>query len=109
VKAAVAISIGIGTAVLNLALSAPALAQAHLSGQAPDRQTGAIAAVQRLSESDLKAFYVQCSSAAMRRGLGGGDIALCSVGYELLLKRAFRGDFLALLMWSKSQPTPEQK
>ena len=103
------IAISLGAAALNAALMTPAFAQAHLSGSAPDGRIPAIAAVERLSEPELKAFYMHCSRAAMRRGLGGGDIALCSVGYEVLLKRAFRGDFQALLAWSKSQPESERR
>jgi hypothetical protein len=59
--------------------------------------------LQRLSERDVKQFYLGCSAAAMRGRLGGGETAACSVGYEVLLQRHFGGDFHALLAWSRKQ------
>lgn len=58
--------------------------------------------LERLSDLDLKRYYLRCSQAA-RNELGSGGIALCSIGYELLLQRAFGGDFYALLAWSREQ------
>lgn len=60
--------------------------------------------LERLSEAEVKQFYLGCSGAAMRGRLGGGETAACSVGYEVLLRRHFGGDFHALLAWSRSQP-----
>lgn len=65
--------------------------------------SAAIAHIQQLTDSDLKEFYLRCNRAAMRGGLGSGEAALCSVGYETLLKRTFEGDFLALLDWRRAQ------
>jgi hypothetical protein len=39
----------------------------------------------------------------MRSQLGSNDIAVCSMIYEELKKRAFHGDFEKLLAWSKAQ------
>ena len=59
------------------------------------------AVLERLSETDLKEFYLRCSREAIRGRMGAGEIALCSQGYELLLKRSFGGDFFALLEWRR--------
>jgi hypothetical protein len=74
----------------------------------PDSETAAaedeiVARMQRFSDADLKRFYLHCSRAATR-SLSSGDIAVCSVGYELLLRRTFGGDFDALLAWSRRHP-----
>lgn len=63
----------------------------------------AVVHITQLADADLKAFYLRCSRAAMRGMLGSGETALCSVGYETLLKRTFAGDFTALLAWRRSQ------
>lgn len=65
--------------------------------------SAAIAHIQQLADSDLKEFYLRCNRAALRGGLGSGEAALCSVGYETLLKRTFEGDFHALLDWRRAQ------
>jgi hypothetical protein len=95
------ILISLGTVVLNAGLLAPASTQAQVSGNARDGESRAMVTIQELSEPDLKAFYVRCAHAAMQQALSGTEIALCSVGYELLLTRSFRGDFYAFLAWSR--------
>lgn len=47
----------------------------------------------------LKTFFLHCSREAGERVLALGEAAVCSVGYEVLLKREFGGDFDALLAW----------
>lgn len=47
----------------------------------------------------LKAFFLHCSRVAEQRVLPLAEAAVCSVGYEVLLKREFGGDFDALLAW----------
>lgn len=64
--------------------------------------SAAIAYIQQLADTDLKEFYLRCNRAALRGGLGSGEAALCSVGYETLLKRTFEGDFRALLDWRRA-------
>lgn len=59
------------------------------------------ATLENLSEPDLKEFYLHCCRQSLRGRLANGEIAMCSAGYELLLKRAFGGDFLALLEWRR--------
>jgi hypothetical protein len=62
------------------------------------------AGIEALSEREAKEFYLECSRAAMLGQLGTGETAVCSVSYEVLLRRHFGGDFHALLAWSRSQP-----
>jgi hypothetical protein len=62
------------------------------------------AGIEVLSEREAKQFYLDCSRAAVRGRLGSGETAVCSIGYDVLLKRHFGGDFHALLAWSRSQP-----
>lgn len=77
--------------------------QAQELGPALDHESRLVAALRELPEYDLKAFYLRCSRVAVQRSLGSNEIALCSLGYEVLLKRTFGGDFFALLAWSRGQ------
>lgn len=61
------------------------------------------ARIESLSEHEAKQFYLGCSRAAMRGRLDSGQTAVCSVGYDVLLKRHFGGEFEALLTWSRQQ------
>jgi hypothetical protein len=72
----------------------------------PDPGTRIAFQLATISEQDLKSFYMQCDRAAAQGSLGG-DVALCSVAYELLLKRVFDGDFFALLAWWRSEARAE--
>jgi len=83
-------------------LAAPPV-QADAADRAFGRERGHVAALHELPEEALKAHYLNCSRAALKGSLGSHEIMLCSLGYEILLKRAFNGDFLALLAWSKVQ------
>lgn len=56
---------------------------------------------ERLTEGEIKEFYIRCSSAALARPLDGSEAAACSIGYDVLLKRHFDGDFHALWAWSR--------
>ena len=58
-------------------------------------------AIERLSEVELKEFYLRCARESVRGRLGHGEIALCSAGYERLLNGTFRGDIRALLEWRR--------
>ncbi len=90
--------------LLALALLAASASHAQVPARPADADAAVQVAIHELSDGDLKAFYVRCSRAAMQQRLGGEEIALCSVGYELLLTRTFRRDFHALLAWSRTQP-----
>jgi len=59
--------------------------------------------MERLSESELKQFYLQCCREAAGRGLDTGETMACSIGYDVLLKNHFGGDFHLLLAWSRAQ------
>lgn len=52
----------------------------------------------------IKQRYLQCSAEATEHRLSGGEAALCSTIYEVLLRRHFGADFSALLAWSRQQP-----
>ena len=85
-----------------LLAAAPAPAQTALEPvAAPQHEALVVANLKTLSDGQLKAFYLGCSDAATARQLGSGEIALCSIGYEMLLQRSFGGDFMALLAWSR--------
>lgn len=87
---------------LAIAISAfglPALAL-DLDADALSHQNQLAGRLERASDADLKSFYLHCSQAG-RRSLGMGGVAVCSIGYELLLQRTFGGDFYALLAWSR--------
>jgi hypothetical protein len=84
---------------------------AHAQESAPERGApdeehlipGRFQAIRQMSESELKSFYLACSGMAMRTRLGAGSIAECSTAYQLLLTKAFGGDFHAFLQWRRSQ------
>jgi len=58
--------------------------------------------LERLSHDQLKAVYLGCSSAALKRSLAQGHVAYCSMVYEALKRRVFGGDFEALIAWSNA-------
>jgi hypothetical protein len=88
--------------VIALLAAAPVPAQTALEPvAAPQPEALVVAHLETLSDERLKAFYLRCSDAAVGGQLGSGEIALCSIGYEMLLKRSFGGDFMALLAWSR--------
>lgn len=60
--------------------------------------------LETMDERDLKRFYVRCSQQGIERRLDGGEAMTCSVGYDVLLKKHFGGDFQRLLAWSRSAP-----
>jgi len=59
------------------------------------------------SVAELKSMYLACSHAARRGELGRAGIMECSVVYEELKRRAFDGDFIRLLAWSRGQAAQE--
>ena len=104
-------------AVLWIGVCAAALAAGQAGAQGPpaeceaeppeghplaDREA-AMSVYERMPESCLKALFVGCSDAAGRQLLDMGSAAMCSMGYEALLKRGFGGDFHALLGWWRIQ------
>jgi hypothetical protein len=67
------------------------------------------ARLERLSERDMKLFYSRCSQEGLSRRLDGGEAIACSIGYDVLLKKHFAGDFERLLHWSRSQRAAETR
>jgi hypothetical protein len=56
-----------------------------------------------MSADAIKTLYGQCSQEAIERRLGGGEVAFCSIVYQVLLERHFGGNFESLLAWSRQQ------
>lgn len=62
----------------------------------------AVAEIRTLTEAELKRFYLRCARASVRGHISGGEIQLCSVGYEQLLQRVFGGNFREFLEWRRN-------
>ena len=60
-------------------------------------------AFERLSEHEIKAFYLRCSREVAERRMDGGEAMMCSVGYDVLLNKHFAGSFESLWAWSRAQ------
>ena len=73
----------------------PALAGGHPLAH----RAATIASLEHLPESCLKSMLVRCSDNADERLLDLGSAALCSMGYEALLRKSFGGSFGAMLVW----------
>ncbi len=90
--------------VLALALAGTgALASEERKDDASAEITPAklVDSIEQMTEAELKAFYLRCTREAVGGRLNRGHIALCSVGYERLLKSTFQGNFVALLEWRR--------
>jgi hypothetical protein len=59
------------------------------------------ARLEQLSELEMKTFYARCSQEGVARRLDGGEAMACSIGYDVLLRKYFDGDFERLLAWSR--------
>lgn len=58
-----------------------------------------LARFEQLPVGCLNVLFLRCSRDAGERFLDLGDAAVCSIGYEALLRRGFDGNFEALLAW----------
>ena len=58
-----------------------------------------LARYEQLSTECLKTVVLECARVANRVLLDPGSAAVCSFGYEALLRRGFGGDFRALVAW----------
>jgi len=101
---------GLAIGLLGIGL----LTSSPLQAREPDRfdyemHDRAASAFRALPEDELKSRFLQCEGSVMRTSLGWNDVALCSIAYQVLLERAFGGDFLALLAWWRSQPRHEDE
>ncbi len=79
-------------------------------GMTREVQTGAMLSqdparrqFERLSEREIKGFYLACADEALDRRVGGSGVKACSIAYDVLLTQHFGGDFMALLTWSRAQ------
>jgi hypothetical protein len=103
----------LAAACLGAAVPAPALAAnpgcvIAVEEADPMRdRAGLLAQYERLPAHCLKAILHECGAVASRSLLDFGSAAMCSIGYEALLKQGFNGNFQALLAWWRSErPEP---
>ena len=71
----------------------------------PDR-AGLLAQYERLPPACLQEIFRGCSEAASHGVLDFSTAAVCSFGYEALLRQQFGGDFPALMAWWRPQQEP---
>ena len=64
----------------------------------PDREE-TISSMQAMPEICLKTLVVVCGRSANEGLLDLGSAAMCSMGYEALLRKSFGGSFQAMLAW----------
>ena len=66
-------------------------------------RSGAIASMENLPQSCLKEMVIECSRNADTAVLDLDTAAVCSTGYEALLRKGFGGNFKALIAWWQSE------
>lgn len=66
-------------------------------------RAGILAQYERLPQPCLRQIFSACSIAANASLLDFGSAAVCSFGYEALLKQGFGGNFRALMAWWQAQ------
>ena len=66
-------------------------------------RAGILAQYERLPRACLHEIFVACSAAANEALLDFGSAAVCSFGYEALLRQGFGGNFPALMAWWRTQ------
>jgi len=62
-------------------------------------RAGILAQYERLPRPCLDEIFVACTAAAGQTLLDFGSAAVCSFGYEALLRQGFGGNFRALMAW----------
>ena len=80
-------------------LSAAALSLSVSAAPACLHPDQALAHLERLSETDLKALYLRCARDSSQRRLSQDEAVQCSIAADVLKARSFGGDFDALLAW----------
>jgi hypothetical protein len=90
--------------------SVPAAAEVPPPCELPASETdplsdraGILAQYERLPQACLREIFSACSAAASHTLLDFGSAAVCSFGYEALLKQGFGGNFRALMAWWAAQ------
>ena len=68
----------------------------------PDRAE-TISSMEAMPEGCLKSLVVACSRSAGSQLLDLGSAAMCSMGYEALLRKGFGGSFPALMAWWRGE------
>ncbi|HET8748562.1 MAG TPA: hypothetical protein VFM98_23410 [Ramlibacter sp.] len=66
-------------------------------------RAGLLAQYERLPQGCLQEMFRACSQASRRSLMDLGSAAVCSLGYEALLRQQFDGNFPALLAWWRTQ------
>ena len=66
----------------------------HQSAGADDQSC-----INSMSIVELKSVYLGCEQAATTSRLNGGDAMYCSMVYEELKNKAFRGEFRRITSW----------
>jgi hypothetical protein len=66
-------------------------------------RAGILAQYEQLPHSCLRQIFAACSQASARGFLDFGSAAVCSFGYEALLRQQFGGSFRALMVWWQAQ------
>jgi hypothetical protein len=69
-----------------------------------DRE-GLLAQYERLPRACLQAIFTACTAASSATLLDFSSAAVCSFGYEALLRQVFHGDFGQLMAWWRQQRT----
>lgn len=62
-----------------------------------------LAEFERLPRQCLEGIFRECTAASSRGFLDLGGAAVCSFGYEALLRQGFGGNFHALLAWWRNE------
>jgi hypothetical protein len=83
--------------------SGPAQCRAPQEAVGIDDRAGGIAALERMPDSCLKEMMMQCGDSANQRLLDLGTAAMCSMGYEALMRKSFGGNFRELMAWWRSE------
>jgi hypothetical protein len=68
-------------------------------GHAFADRSGTLSRFEKMPPQCLKLLFMRCSAEAGTHVLDLGSAALCSIGYEALLRTSFSGDFEALMVW----------
>jgi hypothetical protein len=64
---------------------------------------GTLSRYEQLPAHCLKAMFMRCAAEASEQMLDFGSAAVCSIGYEALLRRGFSGNFQALMAWWRAE------
>ena len=91
----------------ELLIAAFTLLDAHGVALASDREAGAraaernhlVAVLHATPEAQLRRQYLQCAHASNQRLLAPDEAILCVLVADVLMQRAFGGDFSALISW----------